>query len=113
MCEKLHQHLRAFTDTFKFRQQQKTTEAFNKDPEDFSKINIRSPVNVNNDITSDHPCDEADVPYPAPEYRVPSVNVSSQDTQCDAVEAVDHDFLDPRPQVKFIDCIMGSDEDPQ
>ena len=112
MGEKLYQHLRAFSDTFKFGQQQKTAETFDKDPEDFCKIKIGWPVNVNNDIAGHHTRNEADVSYPVPEYGVPVMNKGSQDAQGNAVEAVYHDFLDSRCQEKFVDVKSGGDENP-
>ncbi len=61
MSEKPDQYLRTFSNTFKFRQQKKTAETFNKDPEDFCEKKIWRPVNINNDITNDYPNNKTDV----------------------------------------------------
>ena len=67
-------------------------------------------MNVKNDITGNNSDDKADVPWSMPEYRVPSPDESSQEAQGNAVEAVDHHFLYPGPEVKFIHRESGSDE---
>ncbi len=61
MGEKSDKDLRPFSNACKFRQEKKTTETFNKDSEDFCEKKVRRPVNVNNDITYDHPNDKTDV----------------------------------------------------
>jgi hypothetical protein len=61
MREKFNQYLRAFFNTFKFRQEKKTAETFNEDPEDFCEKKIRRPVNVDNNIANNYPNDKTDI----------------------------------------------------
>jgi len=113
MSEKPDQDLRAFADTFEFGQKKKTAETFNKDPEDFCEKQIRRPMNINNNITGNNPCDKTDVPASSPEHRVPVPDECGQDPQCNTVEAVDHHFVYPGTEVKFIDGKPGSNENPK
>jgi hypothetical protein len=101
--EKPDQYFGAFPDAFEFGEQEETTEAFDKDPEDLCNEDIGRPDYIDDDIRSYHTHDEADVPYPVPEEWVPTVNEGGQDTQGDAIETEYHYFLDSRSEKKIID----------
>ena len=112
MGEKPYEDLRAFPDTVKFWQQQKTRETFWKDQEHFREIQVWIPVDVKDDVHDQNSQEEKQVLVPSPEMKMPVLQVSSENAECYAVETEDHHFLDSSAEVKFIYRKPGCNEDP-